>query len=145
MTDIDTLPAGRELDALVAEKVMGLMDHGAREQHEWGDDFDVPDYHSGHCCKWCGVYEPTCGCPKDDVGPCVKEPQPYSTSIAAAWDVVEKMSSDHGYWMTLQHETDGSGPIALCQFSKDGSPTIHAYGDTAPLAICRAALKAAGA
>jgi hypothetical protein len=77
----------------------------------------------------------------------------YSTSIAAAWEVVEKLwiSGDGPYWVGdffLEWWQDGewlvcNKPIgvrdgaikAMCDGKKTGKPS-------APLAICRAAIKA---
>ena len=114
------LPAGQELDALVAEKVVGLIP---------GKDWHSPCFDVMFCDRPC---------------------PPYSTSIAAAWAVVDKV------WKTLPLCTHGTYRFMLnrrepygeyvCEFAPDadGDWTTHATGqaDTAPLAICRAALKA---
>lgn len=96
-TDIDSLPAGRELDALIHDKVMGL---------EW----------------------------------CIEHPelQPYSTDISAAWEVVEKLNH-HGFLLSFLN-TRSPGNRYLVEFRDKGD--YVAAADTAPLAICRAALKA---
>lgn len=60
----------------------------------------------------------------------------YSTQIAPAWLVVEKMSP---YFDIFQ---DGGGWV--CRFGWGDKKTLAAYADTAPLAICLAALKAVG-
>lgn len=90
--DIHTIPAGRELDALVAEKVMGI---GKLE-------FDA-------------YYGPQ---------------HRYSTDIAAAWEVVEKLAKPLKVVWT--------GKVWVCEVF--GEPCSQEAG-TAPLAICRAALK----
>jgi len=99
--DVNSMPAGPELDALVAEKVMGYT--------SWA--FGVPR---------------------------------YSTSLEAAWEVVEKMKP---VW---KHFNLSYGPYLVVNGGlRDGwqmepiwgSP-ICGYGETAPLAICRAAIKA---
>lgn len=96
-TNISSLPASRELDALVAEHVMHQpIDKFALAQ---GVLYNIP---------------------------------PYSTSIAAAWEVVEKLAvvgsavlkKENGWICVLGLET--------------------ADANTAPLAICRAALKVVG-
>ncbi len=96
ITTMSNLPPGPELDALVAEKVMGwteLMIRGG-------------------------------GVPA------------YSTSIADAWTVVEKFSD-----FDWKLESHGEGHTFTIY--KDAT---HYCGDadTAPLAICYAALNAAG-
>ena len=92
-------PAGRKLDAWVAEKVMGLPVTAKKKRFEYV-----------HIA-------------------------PFSTDISAAWEVVEKMQQtkfvrvqcDNGdYWCKIGGEILG----------------VKAQGDTAPLAICRAALLA---
>jgi hypothetical protein len=131
------MPAGREMDSLVAEKVMGF---------KWDD----------RVCRICGwPLKATAeeGCVVDNCRqrPAPQrradEPAPYSIEIAAAWDVIQhwgKASVDmarYGY--------DGKWGCSF-RFSEplSGNRSIekHAYaeGATAPLAICRAALKCVG-
>lgn len=111
-TNIDAMPAGRELDALVAEQVLG-------KKVELYRLCPVP-YHR--------FKDTEQGIPY------------YSTDIAAAWEVVEKVQRING-----RFRVDIVGP---CQGSDEYSvgflPMLSGYG-TAPLAICRAALKAVGA
>ena len=97
---------GPELDALVAEKVMGL-----------GNDW----------CLHVGVHPP-CG------SPC---PIDYSTDIAAAWQVVEKI----GNASLVNHASGGAWHV---EFELKGGSLPYDTGDTAPHAICLAALKAVG-
>lgn len=128
--DADTIPAGRELDALVAEKVMGLAYVRRVEgQAAWvtGRDWvDPGDYTYGEG-KW---------------GTLVLYRVPdFSTDIAAAWLVVERMAqSDRNLRLSL--DRFGGDPW-WCEFA-DEAYTIgaQAVADTAPLAICRAALAA---
>ena len=124
--NIDEMEAGRELDALVAEKVMGFYWRDVNEHQRalcppgiddffeilWGEDLDkyVPD---------------------------------YSTDITAAWLVVEK----HPHYFILSRTNDWRGPGMLgdpkkwvCRFY--APERFKVVADTAPLAICRAALKA---
>ena len=78
------------------------------------------------------VYEPK----KDVWGPCYK----YSTDIAAAWEVVEKFNDsfvDIRHW----HPEQDSG--WHCMIQTDDTCFEHP-ADTAPMAICLAALKAKG-
>lgn len=104
-TDTQALPAGRELDALVAEKVMGWAP---------GADFAAATYWS------------------------------FSTNIADAWHIVERMREqqrmvslnwlpDSGEWFASIYPPPGEFGLPF-----DG------YGDTAPLALSRAALAAVG-
>jgi hypothetical protein len=119
---IDTMPAGPELDALVAETVMG-----------WplfrGPSNVLPCVeHDGNGLR---VYGPGADvfCP--------------STSIAAAWLVVEKMAAEKR-WMGMYgpgkpapKRTELVRQVWLVRFVDDELTAA----DTAPLAICRAALK----
>jgi hypothetical protein len=124
---------GRELDALVAEKVMGLT-QCAGGMH--GDSF--PN-------SYCYAHPDT-----PEMG---SEVYPYSTDIVAAWEVVEKMWAEHiprtryGVYRLQLNRLDTGRYV--CEFACDpeGDFSTHSRGeaDTAPLAICLAALKAVGA
>ena len=114
MSNVDTMPAGREMDALVAERVMGWYRVGAM----W--------------CKGANSFaaqaEEVAGCPK------IWTP---STDIAAAWEVVEKLREKA--WVSV---TSGkTGNPCYCEVDVVGGEIWHVTADTAPLAICRAALK----
>lgn len=107
------LPSGRELDALVAEKVMG-----------WTNILDrmgVPPNH----------------------GPWSHRVPSYSTDLGAAWTVVEKLIAT-GHIIELSNRRSGTWKIGTWQFQTFGKLSVGADADTAPLAICRAALKAVG-
>jgi len=98
---VESLKAGRELDTLIAEKVMGL---------DIGDDCD-------HSIDSCLCFPP------------------YSTDIAAAWQVVDKLiSAECGFVVS------GGGSLPWLATFRNG----QAHAETAPLAICLAALKAVG-
>lgn len=117
---------GRKLDALVAEKVMKCK-------------IEKPL-----------SYAPLCGCL--DLNHSIRDPgrlpliKNYSTDIAAAWEVVEKLTS----------KIEPHFQLGLCDVYTE-SPKWHAElyldrprkrvfakADTAPHAICLAALKAVG-
>lgn len=106
---------GRELDALIAEHVMGLE-------------------------RITSLYLEIGWRPKGvPVG--VHQLKPYSTDIAAAWEVVEKMGVLTWHiWKTLDDRF-------YAQFGKD-QDEFHlkhtAEAGSAPHAICLAALKAVG-
>ena len=100
--------AGRERDALVAEKVM-----------EW----DVGDI----------FYDET----HQEIMPRVPR---YSTSIADAWPLVEKLSGQFAVNLSCT-----SQPVRwLCEFSRSENVWFNAHGRTPAEAICLAALKAVG-
>ena len=123
---------GRELDALVAEKVMGQT---VRLADDMGVDHDEGDFF---------VNKPDSKEPR--WGHMLGLPH-YSTDIAAAWAVVEKMQ---GLGWTFQVDdvgfndsTEGKWRVVLTEETK-GHDYHPADGDTAPHAICLAALKACG-
>lgn len=69
-------------------------------------------------------------------------PHPFSTSIEAAWEVVEKLD-EKNYQALVRRERSPQGSYwRACFFfpAGDGSWIGHAEADTAALAICRAAL-----
>lgn len=107
------MPAGREMDALVAEKVMGL--------EVSRDHYGGPRHLVRTGAKW-----------RYDVI------EAYSTKISSAWEVVEKMIHLDpmidwwgSHWDCVLRRQEGS-----CEEYTASAPT-------APLAICRAALNAA--
>lgn len=111
---------GRELDALVAEKVMGL-------KINW--DETTP-------CPLCGDVGRFCGarmwCSHD--GWYYSQYKDYSTDIAAAWEVVEKLRGD-GWIFNLSDSW-------AAQFHMPGNILVVSSAKSAPHAICLAALKA---
>lgn len=114
---------GRELDALVAEKVMGLSYYPV-----WTNSYGQ---HVPHAVFDKGVKQNvvTCGYLK-----------PYSTDIAAAWEVVEKFN---GLYIG-ESESDPGRHWWQFVDSNEQDSYIGAEGKTAPHAICLAALKAVG-
>lgn len=131
------MKAGRELDALVAERVM-----------EWAS---IEMRHSPG-----GVVSPEPPMGFDTRGNRYASIPRYSTDIASAWEVVEKVLQDHGdYDFAIVADYLG-GVIWRASFSADdlvandssGMPPVFTDGPdglTAPLAICIAALRAVGA
>lgn len=109
------MEAGRELDALVAEKVMGLT---PVEWSGWEGDLSL-------------VYG------DQETGGIVPR---YSTDIGAAWEVVEKLKQDR----TVHLWSVPSG--YMVQMTGVNAKMLEVIGqaDTAPLAICRAALSSVG-
>lgn len=144
MTDdeIDAMQAGREMDALIAEKVTGW-----KAQH-------LPGKCDGKYfirCGACGAYghgncygngegqiQIKCG---EHVSCWEKAELPaYSTEIAAAWKIVEKMHmtvyTPGSSYSSGEYDSFSRGLYAA--ETQDGE---NGDGDTAPLAVCRAALK----
>lgn len=122
MTD---LKPGPELDALVAEKVMGWkrLESPSGDYAPWEDDK--------------GKRRNTWVAARSFAGLLEWSP---STDIAAAWEVVEKLN-ESVLFVTVELKP-GSGARALCQIIDISKQlrSIH-YGESAPEAICRAALE----
>jgi hypothetical protein len=118
MTDPLTMPAGAEIDRLVAERVMGwrLLN---RRAMGWGTGPAI--YATG-----------------SDDNPTLQGFSP-STDIAHAWPVVERMRSHHDAWMVLEHLPCSDGTDEW-RYRFTSGPSGLAL--SAPLAISRAALAA---
>ena len=101
--EILNMPAGREMDALVAEKVM-----------EW------------HMVKWVGW------CNDNDI--LMHSVFFPSTDISAAWEVVEKLTM-----FSIAGPIPGKPYFSVWVYIK-GKGHTNTTGETAPLAICKAAL-----
>jgi hypothetical protein len=121
--EIQNMPAGREMDALIAGKIMGYKKIVIGSISWWVKE--SPLAMSYQFMAECADY-----CPSQD--------------IAAAWQVVEKIKG-------LCFETqilmwDYSDKVTVCLFPRHGHeefiPTLTVHAETAPLAICRAALLA---
>lgn len=70
-------------------------------------------------------------------------PPPYSTDVAAAWSVVEKLTDNQdGYCFDLYRGTFPDQPPEWVCATLRGRGMVVACGQTAPLAVCRAALLA---
>ena len=139
--NVDEMPAGQELDALVAKRVMGLPPEKWYPPCGLYHQTDDAEFDKGYGWSgWCY----TCGTSIKDVP---SLPPCYSTNIAAAWQVLEKMYAQTPHakvlriwkWDAFQDgRVHHRGPWA-CQY---GEGHHFEYGDTAPLAISRAALRA---
>lgn len=127
---------GRELDALIAEKVMEWTWYVYAENHQ--QHILAPDATTANTLRW--------GCDALDLVP------HYSTDIAAAWTLIEKLHEDRTKtWariieITLVYpgyvEVEVSSEIAPNSGVFDRTDIVAAT--TAPHAICLAALKAVG-
>lgn len=130
------MTAGRELDALVHAKVMG---HPEQCWHPNAEKVD-PKHTTLIRCPDCGE---TFG---DSTYVLALSTLPrYSTDIAAAWSVVEKMRGE-GVYIDVQPRCDRWDTVAGWQGPDDGDiwEQVSLTADTAPLAICLAALRAKG-
>jgi len=106
--------AGLELDALVAEKVMGWQ----------------------MVCDDCGDGVDSTGTPNE----CPK----FSSDIAAAWEVVEKLKPTHRQVVIDRHRGEDlqEEQWGVAFVTNTGVSIFRERAPTAPLAICKAALKA---
>lgn len=127
-SDIRTLAAGPELDALVATKVMGWRI--SKNGHYWVDTLGE---HMAHLEDG----------PWLDAG---DKPWSPSEDMDAAWDVVKLLRKRFGIVEVHGHD-DTKDPGADDEdsdvtFWECGVHELFCSGGTAPLAICRAALRA---
>lgn len=114
---------GRELDALVGEKVFGITFCVC-------SNWDCNNTYNGYYlkCNQCKGMIPY--------------PAPYSTDIRAAWEIVGKLKP---YFPEIRFDN----PNWTCGLKGNNSAgkfveIITQHGDTAPHAICLAALRATG-
>lgn len=109
-----SMKAGRELDILISMRVFGNTESEAKFLRALHDEISFRPLGAGYL---------------------------YSTDIAAAWEVVEKLglldSGDH-----LFREKDRW--IVGDENQETGEPFYLATAKTAPLAICLAALRSIG-
>lgn len=121
----------REVDVLVAEKVMGLK----AVKSVWGKEKQYCSYSIGKPDYY------------DSYGEMIlSNPVPlYSENIANAWEVVEKLqSSTEATLFSLRQDYEG---LWMCTFNGNGSKYYESgvhNCPTAALAICFAALEAVG-
>ena len=136
--NIDEMEAGRELDALVAEKAMGW--EWRRFPHA-GDDVRAlvsPE-------SWLfSAREKAIGDERLAGGWNYNVPN-YSTKIADAWEVVNAMR-DRGLSVNINVDSPENSTLVSCSLHK---PDLHEtmvtekIAETAPLAICLVALASA--
>lgn len=137
---------GRELDALVAEKVMGFKRFNQPPDYDGNYGGEPVLFPPGVVPEKSGWQWP----PKGRVSMTSLTPR-YSTSIADAWQVVEKLRkemcclkfySDHDYiWECYGiKDDDDEDHNNLCIVTYK----IYAQSESLPHAICLAALKAVG-
>lgn len=134
--EILSMPAGREMDALVAEKVMGqtnFLHPGFYWEERSTEDGD----------GWNGMVCPRCGANETDnwKEKCTKH---YSTDIVAAWEVLTSFKTWSCFDLDQEQYPDEEGDKELCGCTLMTNDTGFGMkrGETMPLAICRAALLA---
>lgn len=117
------MDAGPELDALIAEKVMGLE---SKIDSGYGEPSRVFKRHPELPGEWWG------GAPE------------YSSDIAEAWTVVEHLVVQ-GAYVLIEGPANGIVHDGWhCQITphRDLGKEVEAWAETAMLAICKAALDA---
>jgi len=161
LTDIENMPAGRQMDALVGEKVMQLEVLGmskVQPDYDGGGygvvfDRDLPDHYPVR-----PIYVSDCCCeelrqPGDidywgHYAGCLDVVAHYSTDIAAAWEVAhhigrQRFSVRYRFIEAIEELLPTVMPEemrASC-YQMDRLWALLFYADLCPL-ICRAALKA---
>lgn len=153
---------GRELDALVATKVMGWKNikhqlSNPYDDDSWEDWLGNPplkpndegtryEMRLGKCCPVCNHQDNKTTAIKVSYEQ-EKTIPPYSSDIAAAWQVVEKLFQ-LGFDLYLEtFKDDEDNPqcrVSFQQIDNQDKGSGPIYADTAPHAICLAALKAVG-
>jgi len=121
--------AGRELDRLVAEKVLG-----------WRCDLW---HHLNKGLQWCWLDANNnviafAGIKGDGVSENDALPH-FSTNIADAWQIVEHLKNTLS-WVSLWAEHDADYKCNAFDDNPDSVAGYRASANTAPLAICRCAL-----
>lgn len=119
--EILKLEPGFELDRLVAEKVMG-----------WEEGYEFV------CDGWGLLYYVNFGLER-------KRPWSPSTNIATAWEVIEHLVPEYNIGLfnscDLKNPSQGTWYVEI-RATRHGAPPCEAGAETAPLAICCAALLA---
>ena len=164
--DIDTMPAGREIDALVAAllgvdiptpelakaqvgmsyvvstgPVFKLKDGRSVSMPEGSTLPDVPGTNHWNARYGIVVADFLGDEIRDEIAAYRLPPKPYSTSMDAAWEVVEKLKH-LGFTLGFLSNEDERLQWDVSFGPNGRSEKNCVYEDTAPLAICRAALKA---
>lgn len=131
--EIDAMPAGRDLDALIAETVFGKKPC----------KYTVTGIIST-LTIWQCEHQSASNCYPDDKGQCLEK---YSEEMWSAWKIAELLklrentSSSLGFSWPVELSYLDDRQVWSCVFhGKQAS--AEGLGETAPLAICRAALKA---
>lgn len=130
-TPAENLPAGRELDALVAVKVMGW------QMFPYFRFLSAGNCELSYCPPGAEVHIST-----------VREVPPYSTDITAAWRVVERMHESDQWRFALEFSGRKCNVEATFDvWRPEGHRVAKEWGGEQDVAyvICLAALKAVGA
>ena len=152
--EILNMPAGREMDALIAEKVMGWTWRAFQPAHVPGELVRRP-----YPGNWSALPRRIADGTERLAGGWDSDLPHYSTDISAAWEVTEKITdifsmpgvfggSRYGrfyLYITKVRALGFSANYHQAVFKRNGGKdkkVVTSLGDTTPLAICRAALLA---
>ncbi|MBA1335873.1 MAG: hypothetical protein HPY66_1691 [Firmicutes bacterium] len=138
MMDIKDMPAGPEIDDLVCrimeEKPVNIKTFAQLEQEDGGNygcwSITSPSGWWKINIDWGDIRKEG----RQYEIPDWKSAYEFSDDIAAAWEVVEQMKNKELYMRLFQDGSYG------CFFTEP--PQVTVWAETAPLAICRAALMA---
>ena len=134
-----SLPAGREMDILIAENVLGWT--GKKTVYTWSDRakkerpitiFDSGGQSIGDFSAFVDEQGQKIYCGKPHK---VYHPRPWSTDISAAFEAVEKSKK----YPLLEAMTRNNKGVSTWRVTIGN---VHVYEATVPLAICRALLLA---
>ena len=134
MVDIDKMPAGRELDALVAEKVMGWYPPKHLETEKCRIDQNL--VHSTYDSYWLSPDRPLSDTSLKHLSYC---PPCYSCDISAAWEVLEEMRKAGWTIICYAYPSPVDGMNFCVHMTKEGLPLFGGWEDSMELAICLAA------
>jgi len=133
------MKAGREMDALVAEKVMGrevTANVGGFERGSgWHDDYGFTRSRHPRNPPY------TFGDKLEESNANYERVPFYSTNISAAWEVVEKMR-ERALCVTLEWTITDGWDFSITPHDFPYEFCIKENASSIPLAICLAALKA---
>jgi len=134
--EIMALEAGRELDVLVAE-TMGWVWLRFKPSHKKDVGFVRKPYPPD---SWEAAHKSRANGDEPLSRLWDYNMPHYSTGVAAAWGVVEKLTPlKFGFNLAIESPPGPQGDWEAL-FYNGASHNFYAYADTVPLAICRAAL-----
>ena len=129
MVDVDTMPAGREMDELIAVKVMGWKRVAAFAS------FEVATRETKHYGE--SLVRPGGEGEADFVG---AECPRYSTDIAAAWEVLMEIQRRTRFLRIIKDDREGPDMWFCVEWG--GEKKYESSEGPLPVVACRAALKA---
>lgn len=130
---IDSLPAGRELDALVSQHVRGECLHDPVRED---DITEIGTRTLEYQCRRCGLVLEETAYFAD-----AYDPFKPSENVSQAFDLWTELARRHHWLRMLEEQPDGSW---LATWWSD-SQKLSGRGEVPALAICRAMLQSVGA